>query len=63
MKSGMSDKELGQLAMMILNTAEMEDDEAEDGYIRVDSDLLFRYFVMGGGETKRKKSKKKKEAV
>jgi hypothetical protein len=53
-------QELNKLAREILNTAEVEGDEGEDGYIRVNSDLLFRYYVMGGAyKPKAKKAKKK----
>lgn len=37
-------KQLGELAIYILSTAEI-DDRAEDGEITVDPDLLFRFLV------------------
>jgi hypothetical protein len=42
----MTKKELGELAMEILNTADIDEDLGEQGIIQVDSDLLFRFFMM-----------------
>ena len=43
----MTKQELGELAVEILSDAEL-DDASEEGFIRVDSDLLFRFYVMRG---------------
>jgi len=42
----MTKKELGELAMEILNTADIDEDLGEQGIIQVNSDLLFRFFMM-----------------
>jgi len=44
----MTKKELGELAMEILNTADIDEDLGEQGIIQVDSDLLFRFYMMQG---------------
>jgi hypothetical protein len=55
----MTKKKLGQLAMEILNTAEIDEDLGEQGIIQVNSDLLFQYYVMRNLV----KKNKEKEAV
>jgi len=42
----MTKKELGELAMEILNTADIDEDLGEQGIIQVDSNLLFRFYIM-----------------
>jgi len=57
----MTKEELGELAMEILNTADTSGPDTEDGVITVDSDLLFRYYVMRGNI--RRKAKKAEKTV
>jgi len=42
----MTKKELGKLAMEILNTANTSGPDTEDGVITVDSNMLFHYYAM-----------------
>ena len=45
----MFEKECARLAVEILKTADTEDFggySSEDGYIRVDPDLLFRFYIL-----------------
>ena len=39
-------KEAEKLAYEILMTAELDDDDAEQGIIQVDPDLLFRFYLL-----------------
>jgi hypothetical protein len=57
----MTKEELGELAMEILNGAEVDKNFGEDGVIQVNSDLLFRYYVMRGNI--RRKAKKAEKTV
>jgi hypothetical protein len=61
----MTKQELGELAMEILNTADTSGPDTEDGVITVDSDLLFRYYIMRGivNSEAKKKSKKAEKTV
>jgi hypothetical protein len=61
----MTKEELGELAMEILNTADTSGPDTEDGVITVDSDLLFRYYIMRGivNSEAKKKSKKAEKTV
>jgi hypothetical protein len=56
----MTKQELGELAMEILNTADTSGPDTEDGVITVDSDLLFRYYIMRGVANSEAKKKAKK---
>jgi hypothetical protein len=56
----MTKQELGELAMEILNTADTSGSDTEDGVITVDSDLLFRYYIMRGVVNSEAKKKAKK---
>ena len=51
----MTREELGEMAIELILTADM-DEETEQGYIRVDPNLLFQFLVVRG-------SAPKKEAV
>jgi hypothetical protein len=56
----MTKQELGELAMEILNTADTSGPDTEDGVITVDSDLLFRYYIMRGVANSEAKKESKK---
>jgi hypothetical protein len=57
----MTKEELGELAMEVLNSAKVDKNFGEDGVIQVNSDLLFRYYVMRGNI--RRKAKKAEKPV